>query len=54
MAQKHYQNPADEDELFSEMLKDEFTFFYALTVSVMDMFKSMKEDEKSNGRPGCG
>lgn len=48
MARKPYQNPADEDELFLEMLKDEFTFFYALTVSVMDMLKSGQDENTTN------
>ena len=35
-----------EDEIFFDMLKDEFVFFYALTVSLMDLLKTKSiEDE---------
>ena len=35
-----------EDEIFFDMLKDEFVFFYALTVSLIDLLKNNSiEDE---------
>ena len=45
---RSYQNPADEDELFFDMLRDEFSFFYALTVAVMDVIKSARDDQPSS------
>ena len=34
----------DSDEIFFDLLKDEFVFFYALSVAVMDMVKTMSDD----------
>lgn len=39
-------NTSEEDELFFEMLKDEFSFFYALTVAVMDVLKDLKKSDE--------
>lgn len=39
-------NTSEEDEFFFEMLKDEFSFFYALTVAVMDVLKDLKKSDE--------
>ena len=39
-------NTSEEDELFFDMLKDEFAFFYALTVAVMDVLKDLKKSDE--------
>jgi hypothetical protein len=41
----------NDDEILFEMLKDQFSFFYALTVSVMDLLKSIKTDEDKDKTP---
>ena len=33
----------EDDEILFDMLKDEFVFFYALTVTVMDICKHMTD-----------
>lgn len=38
------QNKEDMDEIFFDQLKDQFAFFYALTVAAMDMYHYARED----------
>ena len=42
-----HNNDSSGDELFFDMLKDEFIFFYALTISLMDLMKkdSLEEEQ---------
>ncbi len=37
-----------EDEILFDMLKDEFAFFYAVSVTVMDVLKHMSNDASSD------
>ncbi len=43
--------PDHDDEILFDMLKDEFAFFYALSVAVMDMVKSMADDTSKTSQP---
>ena len=36
------QNPQNEDEIFFDHLKDQFVFFYALTIAGMEAFKQAR------------
>jgi hypothetical protein len=40
------QDHSESDELFLEMFKDQFTFFFALTVAVMEFLKKLKKKDK--------
>ena len=48
MSEKNRQE--SQDELFFDQLKDQFAFFYAVTVTAMAAFKKLREDHKSRVR----